>query len=93
MRPGWVRDGAILLGLGLSFAALATEALTVFDTCVGSSTCFVAAGELNVEGFLGLLVLGILMTAGGGTVLVVGLRLPPKAPSALDLLPEPMAPR
>jgi hypothetical protein len=93
MRLGLIRDGAILLALGLSFAALGAEALAVFDTCLGSATCFAAAGGMNVEGLLGLLVLGILMAVGGGTALAVGLRLPSKAPSALDLLPDPVRPQ
>jgi hypothetical protein len=51
MRPGWVRDGAILLGIGLGVAALVAAA--VFDNCLGSETCFAATGGLNVGGLLG----------------------------------------
>jgi hypothetical protein len=93
MRPSWVRDGGILLGLGASFAALGAAALAVFDTCLGSATCFGATAGMNVEGFLGLLVMGILMAVGGGTAVAVGLRLPSKALSALDIPVDQSQPR
>jgi len=85
MRLGWVRDGAILLGIGLSLFALGAEAMGVFDACITSATCSASASGLGVEEFLGLMVSGVILTVGGGTALAAGFRLSPSNHSGVAL--------
>jgi hypothetical protein len=77
MRLGWVRDGAILLGIGLSLFALGAEAMGVFDACIASASCSPGASGLNAGEFLSLTVSGVILAVGGGTGLAMGLRLSP----------------
>jgi hypothetical protein len=83
MRTGWIRDGAVLLALGLGFSALGTESMGVFDACLANASCSASAGSLNVGEFLGLIVLGVALAVGGIMAIIVGLRLAPRHPSAL----------
>ena len=78
MRAAWVRDGAILLAIGLSFTALGAAAMGVFDACIANATCSARAGTLDVEGFLGLLCLGVVLAVAGATFVATGLRLAPR---------------
>jgi hypothetical protein len=75
MRLGWVRDGAILLAIGLSLFVLGAEAMGLFDACITSATCSGSASGLSVEEFLGLMVSGVILCVGGGTALAAGFRL------------------
>jgi hypothetical protein len=84
MRLGWIRDGAVVLVLGLGFAALGAESMGVFDSCLANASCITHAGSLNVGESLGLIVLGIAMAVGGALAVIMGLRLAPKVTAATD---------
>jgi hypothetical protein len=86
MRLSWIRDGAVILVLGLGVAALGAESMGVFDSCLANASCIAHAGSLNVGEFLGLIVLGIAMMVGGALAILLGFRLAPKhlAPEGLS---------
>jgi uncharacterized membrane protein YidH (DUF202 family) len=84
MRLGWIRDGAVILVVGLGFAALGAESMGVFDACLATASCATHAGSLNVGEFLGLLILGIAMSVGGVMAVILGFRLAPKATATPD---------
>jgi hypothetical protein len=78
MKLGWVRDGTILVGIGLSLFALGAEAMGVFDACIASVSCSPGASGLSVEEFLGLIVGGLTLATAGSTFLALGLRISPR---------------
>lgn len=86
MRLTWVRDGAILLGVGLVVAALGAECLTVYNACFANPACYPASGGLPFEEFFAILVVGIALSMAGGVQFLLGLRLEPKA-SAFEIPP------
>lgn len=83
MRQMWVRDGAIVLGVGLAVAALGAECLAAFNSCLADPACYPASGGLPFGEFFGILVVGIAVSLTGTVQLVLGLRLQPK-PTAVD---------
>jgi uncharacterized membrane protein YphA (DoxX/SURF4 family) len=86
MRLTWVRDGAIVLGVGLVVAALGAECLAVFNACFADPACYPASGGLPFGEFFAILVVGIALSLIGGLQVVLGLRLEPKA-SAFEIPP------
>jgi len=78
VRPGLVRDGAILMSLGLGFIALGGAGIDILAACLSNAACYPHAAGMNIEEFLGLLPLGIALAVAGMTSFATGLLLDPR---------------
>jgi hypothetical protein len=68
--------GATLLALGASLVLVAAEWFAAFDACLANPLCTEPSGVADLEGILGLLVLGVCLSVGGLVALAVGLLRP-----------------
>jgi hypothetical protein len=78
MRLSWVRDGAVVLGVGLLFTTLGAECLAPFNACFADPACYPSSSVLPFGMFFGLLAVGIVVSVAGAVQLVVGLRTGPR---------------
>lgn len=88
MRRTWVRDGAVVLGIGLVVAALGAECLAAFSACFADPACYPMSGGLPFGEFFAILVVGIGLSMTGAVQLLLGLRLEPVR-SAFEVPPAP----
>jgi len=63
--------GAILLTIGLSLVLLVGEWFAAFDACLANSVCTPADSVSTLEGYLGLMIVGIALAVGGTVFLLV----------------------
>jgi hypothetical protein len=79
-NPRIVWTGATLVIIGLSLLLLAAEWFATFDACVANPTCNAGASTDTLEGYLALMVAGVVLTVSGVTVsLTRGRGLPKRA--------------
>ena len=63
--------GAILLTIGLSVVLLVAEWFAAFDACLANPVCDPPGSLPTVEGYLGLMIVGVALAVGGTVLLLV----------------------
>jgi hypothetical protein len=63
--------GAILLTIGLSLVLLVGEWFAAFDACLANPVCTPADSVSTLEGYLGLMIVGVALAVGGAVLLLV----------------------
>jgi hypothetical protein len=63
--------GAVLLTIGLSVVLLVGEWFAAFDACLANPVCAAPGSPETLEGFLGLMIVGVAFTVGGTMLVLV----------------------
>jgi hypothetical protein len=66
--------GAVTLAIGLTFMAVAAEALAFLNACVASASCLGSAPTSQLNGYMALILVGILVAVFGLVDLAIDLR-------------------
>ena len=74
MRPWRLFGGATALTLGLMLLALRGEGLAIFNTCVANPNCVGSETTGSLEGFLAVVLAGIVLSVSGVVVISLGPR-------------------
>jgi hypothetical protein len=71
--------GAILLTIGLSLVLLIGEWFAAFDACLTNPVCAPPDSVSTLEGYLGLMIVGVALVVGGTVFLLVSWHGPARA--------------
>jgi hypothetical protein len=63
--------GAVLLTVGLSVVLLVGEWLAALDSCLANPICAPVDSVSTLEGYFGLMIVGVALAVGGGVLLLV----------------------
>jgi hypothetical protein len=74
MRLRWVRDGAIVLGVGLIIAALGAECLAAFNAGGAAAAAYRASGRVPYREVFTILVVGVGFSSAGAVPPVLRFR-------------------
>jgi hypothetical protein len=66
-----VWTGAVLLTIGLSVVVLDGEWFAAFDACLANPICVPPDSVSTLEGYLGLMIVGVALVVGGMVLLLV----------------------
>jgi hypothetical protein len=67
-------SGAILLTIGLSVVLLVAEWFAAFDACLANPECDPPGALPTLEGYLGLMIVGVGIAVFGGVINLIGWR-------------------
>jgi hypothetical protein len=80
---GRIWSGTILLAIGLSVVLLVGEWFAAFDACLANPDCDPLGSLPTMEGYLGLMILGVGIAVCGAVTILIGWRI-----SSLPETPE-----